>query len=63
MSKNQTKKEAQKGALNLSNEKVFEAIKKRAYDIYCKRGCTNGCDLNDWLEAEKETKKEFRFSL
>ncbi|MBI2341239.1 MAG: DUF2934 domain-containing protein [Deltaproteobacteria bacterium] len=59
MPKNQTKRESPKTTLNLSNEKMFEAIKKRAYDIYCKKGCATGQDLTDWLEAEKEIKKEF----
>lgn len=51
-----------KSTLNVSNEKVFEAIRKRAYDLYCKRGYTNGNDMKDWLEAEKQVKREMGLS-
>lgn len=33
-------------------------IQKRAYEIYLKRGCSHGNDLADWLEAERQTKKD-----
>jgi hypothetical protein len=45
-------------SLNLSNEKVFEEIRKRAYELFCKRGASNGDDMRDWLEAEKQVKRE-----
>lgn len=47
-----------KSALNISNDKLFELIKKRAYDIYCRKGHSHGHDMKDWLEAEKQVKKE-----
>jgi hypothetical protein len=31
-----------------------EKIAQRAYQIYEKRGKTQGSDFNDWLQAEKE---------
>jgi Protein of unknown function (DUF2934) len=31
-----------------------EDIAKRAYDIYLKRGRADGCDREDWLQAERE---------
>jgi hypothetical protein len=37
--------------LNSSN-----AVAKRAYEIYQNRGGTDGADLDDWLEAERELK-------
>jgi hypothetical protein len=30
-----------------------EAIQKKAYELYEKRGCCSGHDQDDWLEAEK----------
>jgi hypothetical protein len=30
------------------------AIERRAYELYCARGCADGHDLDDWLAAEKE---------
>ena len=30
-----------------------EQIAAEAYNIYCARGCGEGADLDDWLEAER----------
>jgi hypothetical protein len=35
---------------------AFEQIQVRAYEIYIRRGRTDGFDLDDWLQAEKELK-------
>jgi hypothetical protein len=29
-------------------------IAKRAFEIYCERGCRDGYDMQDWLQAERE---------
>ena len=29
-------------------------IARRAYDLYLARGCENGHDVEDWLQAERE---------
>lgn len=34
-------------------------IAKTAYEIYEKRGGCHGCDLDDWLEAEKIVMKGY----
>jgi HSP20 family protein len=34
--------------------KRFEAIRRRAFGIFEKRGCEGGHDVEDWLEAERE---------
>jgi len=31
-----------------------DAIAKRAYEIYQRRGGNHGADLDDWLEAERQ---------
>jgi len=31
-----------------------EAVARRAYEIYEARGCADGCDVDDWLQAERE---------
>jgi hypothetical protein len=31
-----------------------EQISQRAYEIYLARGCEDGYDLSDWIEAERE---------
>lgn len=33
-----------------------EAVEKRAYEIYERRGCVHGYDQKDWFEAEKSLK-------
>lgn len=35
-----------------------EKIAKRAYELWLKRGCRHGCDMQDWLDAEAEVKAE-----
>ncbi|MGE5814291.1 MAG: DUF2934 domain-containing protein [Acidobacteriota bacterium] len=30
------------------------AIARRAYELYCERGCEPGRDMDDWLRAEEE---------
>jgi Protein of unknown function (DUF2934) len=31
-----------------------EEVRRRAYELYQARGCREGHDLEDWLEAEAE---------
>lgn len=31
-----------------------EEIARRAYALYEERGCCDGCDVDDWLQAEAE---------
>lgn len=33
-------------------------IEVRAYAIYCARGCADGHDIDDWLEAERQLQAE-----
>ena len=45
---------------NGSNGEAFntpDEVAKRAYEIYQNRGGTDGADLDDWLEAERELKR------
>lgn len=35
-----------------------EKIAMRAYEKWLQRGCTHGCDMQDWLEAEAELKAQ-----
>ena len=35
-----------------------ERIAQRAYDKWCKRGCPQGTQQQDWLEAEAELRAE-----
>jgi hypothetical protein len=33
-----------------------EQIAHRAYELYCERGCQDGHDLDDWLQAERDVR-------
>ena len=35
-----------------------ERIQRRAYERYQERGSDDGHDLDDWLEAERETREK-----
>ena len=34
---------------------LHDEIATAAYELYEARGCVRGCDLDDWLEAERIT--------
>ena len=34
-----------------------DAVARRAYEIYQRRGGDHGADLDDWLEAERELRR------
>jgi hypothetical protein len=31
-----------------------DLIAQRSFELYCARGCKDGQDLDDWLQAERE---------
>lgn len=35
-----------------------DQIRERAYEIYLARGCEDGHDLEDWVEAERQFSSE-----
>lgn len=41
----------QAGALS---DELRERIAERAYELYLQRACREGCDLEDWGDAERE---------
>jgi len=42
----------------LSTEIQEEDISKRAFELYEARGCQDGQDLEDWLQAEQELEEQ-----
>jgi Protein of unknown function (DUF2934) len=36
-----------------------EEIRKRAFEIHIERGGIHGCDLDDWMEAERELQEKY----
>jgi Protein of unknown function (DUF2934) len=41
----------------IRNPATQEEIRRRAYEIYLERGEQPGCDLDDWLQAERELQR------
>ena len=39
-------------------EVTEELIRTRAYETFEQRGCENGHDMDDWLQAEAELKEQ-----
>ena len=39
-------------------EPTPEEIRKRAFEIHIERGGIHGCDLDDWLQAERELRSK-----
>jgi hypothetical protein len=37
-----------------------EDIRTRAYEIHLERGGIHGCDLDDWLQAERELQEKYK---
>ncbi|GEM_PF-6115646 len=41
-------------AANPVQESYFESVKRKAYELYAKRGKQHGMDRHDWFLAENE---------
>lgn len=39
-----------------------QEIRQRAFEIHIERGGIHGCDLDDWLQAERELKEKYSTS-
>ena len=50
--------ESEKTQLQIGDAPSLEEIRHRAYELHFERGCTHGCDLDDWLQAERELKEK-----
>ena len=53
-------KEKKYGSATMLGESVSDKIRKRAQELFEKRGSARGDALTDWLEAEKQIKSELR---
>ena len=42
----------------VSGEDLQRRIQEKAYELFERRGCIHGNDLNDWLEAERIIKSQ-----
>jgi hypothetical protein len=41
---------------------TLDEIRRRAFEIHIERGGIHGCDLDDWLQAERELKEKYNHS-
>jgi hypothetical protein len=57
-----TEKITAKTKKKIDPEKLAEEIRKRAHEIFLKRGDKKGDALSDWLRAEKEIKKKYNLT-
>ena len=48
--------------LQITQQVSEEEIAQRAYEIYLQRGATDGSDVDDWLQAERELSQETQAS-
>jgi hypothetical protein len=53
--------EAENVSAEIGNPVPEEGIRRRAYEIYLERGEQPGCDLDDWLQAERELQQAYLF--
>ena len=42
----------------VSREEFMQLVQQKAYELYEKRGCKQGNDLEDWLNAERLVKED-----
>lgn len=47
---------------SIKNAPTPEEIRRRAFEIHIERGGIHGCDLDDWLQAERELRQEYNRS-
>jgi hypothetical protein len=45
-----------------NNGPTLAEIRKRAFEIHIERGGIHGCDLDDWLLAERELQEKYNKS-
>jgi len=43
-----------------NNGPSLAEIRERAFEIHIERGGIHGCDLDDWLQAERELQEKYK---
>lgn len=38
----------------IMSDELRKRVANRAYELYLERGCREGCDVEDWVDAERE---------
>jgi hypothetical protein len=47
------------GEQPIKNAPTPEEIRQRAFEIHTEHGGIHGCDMDDWLQAERELRKQY----
>ena len=53
-----TNKASSNSSTSIPQDQLTDMIRKKAYELYEKRGKKSGQDMNNWLEAEKIIKQK-----
>jgi len=51
------RKSTNKTETSISQDQLTDMIRKKAYELYAKRGKKPGHDMDNWLEAERIVKQ------
>lgn len=46
--------------MNSAADRIREAIERRAYELFERRGCRHGKDWQDWFQAEQQILSDFK---
>ncbi len=55
------KVETKGSAATVKEDDFFRRVQEKAYDLYLKRNCCPGNDLDDWYEAERIVRAELKY--
>ena len=47
------RKNTNNSSTSIPQDQLTDMIRKKAYELYEKSGKKSGCDMNNWLEAER----------
>ena len=47
-------------SMSIPQDQLTDMIRKKAYELYEKRGKKSGQDMNNWLEAERLIKQKIQ---
>ena len=53
-----TNKASSNTSTSIPQDQLTDLIRKKAYELYEKRGKKSGQDMNNWLEAERIVKQK-----
>ena len=58
MARKATNKTSSNQGMSIPQDQLTDMIRKKAYDLYEKRGKKQGHDMDNWLEAERMIKQK-----